>query len=159
MNRARIERSASIVGHRKELEKVERDLDRAIQAILDGVPGAQLKDRIGGLEARKAELAGLLANSEEPPPLLHPNMAETYRQRISALYERLQSDDGRPEAAEVFRTLVDRATLLPDGNEVEIVLRGDLAAILSFAAGKKKPGHEHGVPLARPVRLCGQEGC
>jgi site-specific DNA recombinase len=43
----RIERSASIVGHRKELEKVERDLDRAIQAIPDGVPGAQVKDRIG----------------------------------------------------------------------------------------------------------------
>jgi site-specific DNA recombinase len=47
VNRARIERSASIVGHREELEKVERDLDRAIQAIPDGVPGAQVKDRIG----------------------------------------------------------------------------------------------------------------
>jgi hypothetical protein len=48
VNRTRIERSASIVGHRKELEKVERDLNRAIQAILDGVPGAQLKDKVGG---------------------------------------------------------------------------------------------------------------
>ncbi len=67
VNRARIERNASIIGHQKELEKVVRDLDRAIQAILDGVPGAQLKDKIGGLEARKAELAGLLATSEEPP--------------------------------------------------------------------------------------------
>ncbi|WP_161535457.1 hypothetical protein [Bradyrhizobium sp. LCT2] len=30
-------------------------------------------------------------------------------------------------------------TLLPDGNELGIVLNGDLAAILSFAAGKTKP--------------------
>src|SRR5216684_1256415 len=148
VNRARIERNASIIGHQKELEKVVRDLDRAIQAILDGVPGAQLKDKIGGLEARKAELAGLLANSEEPPPLLHPNMAEIYRQRISALYERLQSDDGRTEAAEVFRTLVDRVTLLPNEHKLGIVLRGDLAAILSFAAGEKKPDllSEAGLP-------------
>jgi site-specific DNA recombinase len=99
------------------------------------VPGAQLKDKIGGLEARKTELAGLLANSEE----LHPNMAEIYRQRISALYERLQSDDGRTEAAEVFRTLVNLVTLQPNRNELGVVLRGDLAAILSFAAGKRKP--------------------
>jgi hypothetical protein len=75
-------------------------------------------------------------------------MAEIYRQRISALYERLQSDDGRTEATEVFRTLVDRVTLLPDGNELGIVLRGDLAAILSFAAGKKQPDllSETGLP-------------
>jgi site-specific DNA recombinase len=35
--------------------------------------------------------------------------------------------------------LVERVTLLPDGNELGIVLNGDLAAILSFAAGKTKP--------------------
>ncbi|MBB4364227.1 hypothetical protein GGD65_005285 [Bradyrhizobium sp. CIR18] len=64
VNRLRIERSADIVSQRKELERVQRDLDRAIQAILDGVPGAQLKDKIGGLEARKAELTELLVNAE-----------------------------------------------------------------------------------------------
>ena len=69
VNRVRVERSGDTVGRRKELEKIQRDLDRAIQAILDGVPGAQLKDKIGGLEARKAQLTELLANAEEPPPL------------------------------------------------------------------------------------------
>ena len=139
VNRARIERSAAVVGQRKELEKVHRDLDRAIQAILDGVPGIQLKDKIGGLEARKAELTECLANAQEPPPLLHPNMAEIYRQRISALYESLQGEDGKAEAAEVFRTLVDQVTLIPEEDKLAIVLRGDLAAILRFAAGKKNP--------------------
>jgi hypothetical protein len=37
----------------------------------------------------------------------------------------------------VFRSI--RVALLPDGNELGIVLRGDLAAMLSFAADKKKP--------------------
>ena len=30
------------------------------------------------LETREVKLTDLLANAEEPPPLLHPNMAEIY---------------------------------------------------------------------------------
>jgi len=46
-----------------------------------------------------------------------------YRQRILALYGRLRSDDGRTEAAEVFRTSVGRMTLaFANGNEPGIVL-------------------------------------
>ncbi|MCP3460302.1 hypothetical protein [Bradyrhizobium sp. CCGUVB23] len=137
VNRLRIERGADIEAQRRELERTDRELDKAIQAILEGVPGAKLKDKIGALEARKAELVDLLASAEEPPPLLHPNMAEIYRQRVAALYESLQGEGGRAEAAEVLRALVDQVTLLPDGEELAIVLRGDLAAILRFAAGKK----------------------
>ncbi|MGY4476883.1 hypothetical protein [Bradyrhizobium sp. USDA 3364] len=51
----------------------------------------------------------------------------------------LQGEGGRAEAAEVLRALVDQVTLVPDGEELAIVLRGDLAAILRFAAGKKNP--------------------
>ncbi|MCP3460428.1 hypothetical protein [Bradyrhizobium sp. CCGUVB23] len=58
-------------------------------------------------------------------------MAEIYRQRIAALYESLHSEDDKAEAAEV--------TLVPDEAELAIVLRGDLAAILRFAANKKNP--------------------
>jgi site-specific DNA recombinase len=39
----------------------------------------------------------------------------------------------------VFRTLVDQVTLVPEEAELPIVLRGDLAAILRFAANKKNP--------------------
>ncbi|MDF0522818.1 hypothetical protein GPL17_33275 [Bradyrhizobium yuanmingense] len=35
--------------------------------------------------------------------------------------------------------MVDQVTLVPDGEELAIVLRGDLAGILRFAAGKKNP--------------------
>jgi hypothetical protein len=56
-------------------------------------------------------------------------MAEIYRQRITALYESLRDEDGKVEAAAVFRTLVDQVTLMPDAEELAIVLRGDLAAI------------------------------
>ena len=108
-------------------------------AILEGFPPSKLKDKAEKLEARKAELAEKLTNAKEPPPLLHPNMASLYAQRIGQLYEHLQDADGRTQAAEAFRSLVDQVTLVPDNGELAIVLRGDLGAILRFAAGRKNP--------------------
>ena len=139
VNRLRIERDAAVINRRKELDRIERELDKAIQAILDGVPGAKLKDKIGGLEARKSELLELVSESKEPVPLLHPNMAAMYRQRISALCESLGDENRKVESVEVFRTLVDQVALVPEDGELSIVLRGDLAAILTFAANKKRP--------------------
>ena len=43
------------------------------------------------------------------------------------------------KAVEVLRTLVDQVALVPDGSGLSIVLRGDLAAILTFASNKKRP--------------------
>ena len=139
VNRLRIERGVDLEGKRRELERTERDLDKAIDAILAGIPPLKLKAKIETLEARKAELTAFLADAHEPPPLLHPNMAELYRQRVARLYESLQIEEGRIEAAELFRTLVDQVTLVPENNELAIVLRGDLAGILRFATNKKNP--------------------
>ena len=140
VNRLRIERGADLRGWKDEFERTDRELDKMVDAILQGFPPAKLKDKAEKLEARKAELIELLANADDPPPLLHPNMAQIYQDRIGDLYENLQHDDERTQAAEVFRTLVDQVTLVPENGELAIVLRGDLGAILQFAAGKKNPG-------------------
>lgn len=42
-------------------------------------------------------------------------------------------------AAQMLRALVNRIEPAPDGEEPAIVLRSDIAAILTFAAGKKSP--------------------
>ena len=139
VNRLRIERGADLEGWKRELERTDRELDKIVDAILEGFPPSKLKDKAEKLEARKAELADKLANADDPPPLLHPNMAVLYSQRIGQLYEHLQDEDGRVNAAETFRSLVDRVMLVPDNGELAIVLRGDLGAILRFAAGKKNP--------------------
>jgi site-specific DNA recombinase len=66
-------------------------------------------------------------------------MAEVYHQRIASMYENLRSEDETAKAAEIFRTLVDQVLPVPDNGELAIILRGDLAAILRFVAGKKNP--------------------
>ncbi|WP_038380247.1 hypothetical protein [Bradyrhizobium elkanii] len=67
---------------------------------------------------------------------LRTNTSEIYRQRVAALYESLQAEG---ETAEVFQTLINQVTLVPEAEELAIVLRGDLAAILRFAAVNKSP--------------------
>jgi site-specific DNA recombinase len=103
------------------------------------MPVDMVKERSTKLEARKKELAGFLDGTEEPPPLLHPNLAKYYHEEIAALHVQLGNEETRALAADKLRTLVSRIDLVPDGAELVIVLRGDLAAILTFASGKKKP--------------------
>ena len=150
VNRARMDEGATLTAQRKELERIDRELDKAIQAILDGVPGARLKDKIGQLEGRKAELTALVAKAKQPPPLLHPNMAEVYRRKVADLAAALGNPDTRLEAAEMIRALVDRIVLMPEDGGLSLHLRGDLAGILAVAAAQKaggfskKPGSHSG---------------
>ena len=140
VNRTRMDEGATLAAQHKELERIDRELDKAIQAILDGVPGARLKDKIGQLEARKAELTAVLAEAKEPAPLLHPNMAEVYRRKVSDLAAALGKPDTRLEAAEMIRALVDRIVLVPEDGTLSLHLRGDLAGTLAVAVAQKAGG-------------------
>ncbi|MEQ8395858.1 recombinase family protein [Thalassobaculum sp.] len=145
VNRARIEKSASLHAARTELPQITRKLDRLVQRVLDTDDLTSIKayeKKMRELEVRKADLEALIANADEPPPLLHPNMAETYHDRISALHEALEENTTRAEAAEILRAMINRVTLVPEDDRLEIVLRGELAAMLTFAAHTKRPPRE-----------------
>ncbi|MBB2198800.1 recombinase family protein [Gluconacetobacter sp. 1c LMG 22058] len=137
VNRLRTEHGADLVAMRAELPRIDRELAKLLTALKAGGPIQAIVDDMRRLEARKAEVTERLANTEEPPPLLHPNMAEIYQQRIASLYESLQAEETKTEAVERLRTLVSQITLQPTDGELAIILRGDLAAILQFAAHKK----------------------
>ncbi|KXV61715.1 resolvase, partial [Acetobacter senegalensis] len=137
VNRLRMEHGADLVAMRAELPRIDRELAKLLTALKAGGPIQAIVNDMKKLEARKAEVTECLANTEEPPPLLHPNMAEIYQQRIASLYESLRAEDTKTEAAERLRTLVSQITLQPAEGELAIILRGDLAAILQFAAHKK----------------------
>jgi site-specific DNA recombinase len=144
INRLRTESTAALAGHRAEYGRVTREIDRLIQAILDGVPGAQVKDRMSQLDVRKAELDSLLQQNDEHPVRLHPQMSVYYRNQVAALREALTDESRRAEATELIRTLIDRIDLTPavDGNGrkyLAIDLTGHLAGMLALAADKAKP--------------------
>lgn len=140
VNRLRMELGADLAAMRNEIPRIDRELDKLLNLILasdDIEASKRVMKKMTMLEARKEELEQKVANTEEPPPLLHPNMAEIYQQRIASLYESLQTEETKTEAAERLRTLVSQITLQPADGELAIILRGDLAAILQFAAHKK----------------------
>ncbi|MGY4567398.1 hypothetical protein ACVWY5_000468 [Bradyrhizobium sp. USDA 3256] len=111
------------------------------------------------LEGRKAELEQALVDAEEPPPLLHPEMATFYRQQVSALHEALQADTEatRLKAGEVLRSLVKEIVLTPGDGELKIDVRGDLAGILAVALKTKTPATRAGVSQFEMVAGIGFE--
>ncbi|MDP0930222.1 recombinase family protein [Paracoccus onubensis] len=139
VNRLRMERGADLEVARRELDRIGKQIAQIIEAITDGMYHPSMKEKMTALEARKFELAEKLANADEPPPLLHPNMATLYAQRIAELSANLQQEGSRAQAAEILRSLIEQVTLVPENGELAIVLRGDLGAILRFTAGRKDP--------------------
>ncbi|KXV61366.1 resolvase, partial [Acetobacter tropicalis] len=144
VNRLRMEKGADLATLKSELPKIERELNKAVQAILDGFASSALKTRMEQLEARKAEIEARLAEAPCPPPLLHPNMAELYRQKIGVLHDSLQNEATGTQAKEAIRSLITRIRLIPEKDELGIFLEGDLAAMLIFATNKKNVMHHPG---------------
>ncbi|MBQ1498919.1 MAG: recombinase family protein [Sphingomonas sp.] len=149
MNLARMEGRASIDVAEAEVTRIERDLDKLMKLILasshDDTP-ARIMKQMKELEARQQELKLFLQEAEEPPPLLHPNMARHYHARVDALYTALREDSEakRMTAADVLRSLIKKVVLTPENGELLIDVRGDLAGILAISLNSKKPAGKAG---------------
>ena len=136
MNRLRMDQGASLAAYRQEQETLERERQRLVQSIRDGVPASILKDDATRIAARMEELEELLGTTEEPEPLLHPNMAQRYHQQVQNLIGALNEPDHRAEAAQIIRSLVEKIVLrrCTDGKRLIVDLHGDLAGILKVAS-------------------------
>lgn len=137
LNRLRMEHRAGLSSARAELTTVEREIRKLVQAIKDGVSALSIKNELLSLEARKAELQSRL-NAPEMPELLHPRMADVYREKVGSLCSALQNEESRTSAVEAIRALIETILLEPNGNELKITLKGDLAGMLSAATDSKR---------------------
>ncbi|WP_322516076.1 hypothetical protein SR870_00355 [Rhodopseudomonas palustris] len=69
-----------------------RHADTLLNLILEDGAADRINAKMVQSEVRKAELERQLADAEEPPPLLHPEMATFYREKVAALHEALQDE-------------------------------------------------------------------
>jgi DNA invertase Pin-like site-specific DNA recombinase len=138
MNRLRMEQRASLSGAKRELERVQRDIRKVIEAIKAGFPLSELKPEMESLQERKTVLQAQLAAVDEPPPLLHPSMGDLYRSKVEELAAALQREDTRLEASESLRGLVESIVLTPRDGQLGIELKGNLAAMLTAAENAKR---------------------
>ena len=139
MNRLRMDASASLAGKRAELVRIERQLQKLLEALLDDGDSKTIVRNMQALEARQEALEAELSQADSPPPLLHPNMAEVYHRQIRELHGALTGEDSKTEAAEILRTLIDAIILTPEDSKLSVYLKGDLAGILTLAQNKAKP--------------------
>ena len=154
LNRLRMEHRASLTHGRAELASVEREIQKLIQAIKDFVSALSIKDELLSLEARKkADLQSRL-DAPDMPELLHPRMSDVYREKVGSLCLALESEESRTGAADAIRALVEAIVLEPDGDQLKITLKGDLAGMLSAARDSKR-SPDTGRPLGPNKAGCG----
>ena len=138
MNRLRLNHRATLTAAEREIERIEVRRKKLVQSIMDGVPASEVRDELTANAARREELKARLAAADAPPPLLHPEMAELYRAKVSTLAQALERQETRVEATEALRGLVDAIILTPADGELRIELKGNLAAMLSAATNAKR---------------------
>jgi site-specific DNA recombinase len=72
------------------------------------------------------------------PELLHPHMADVYREKVGSLCRGLESEESRTGAVDAIRGLIETILLEPDGEQLKITLKGDLAGMLNAARDSKR---------------------
>jgi hypothetical protein len=145
INRQNRERRAQAKTSRTALEKIERSIKGIMDAIEDGMYQPAMKARIGELMQQRAEIEDRLAETSVDPPDVHPNIAEHYRAKVIRLAKTLAEPESNGEAQEDIRSLVGEVVITPGDKRGEslAILRGELMAILDFAAGRRRsPGPE-----------------
>ncbi len=139
MNRLRMERRASLSSAKREVERIGARIKKLLNLLLDDeIAVDEGKAEIKSLDARRKELQAQLENAEEPPPLLHPEMAELYRQKVITLAQALERPETRTEATDALRGLIDAIVMTPVDGALRIELKGNLAAMLGATVQRKR---------------------
>ena len=138
MNRLRMEQRASLSAAEREIERIEVRRKKLIEMVMNGVAPSEVKDELNANATKREELKATLAAADAPPPLLHPEMAGLYRQKITALAQALEQPETRTEASEAPRGLIDAIVLTPNQGQLQIELKGNLAAMLGAATNAKR---------------------
>jgi hypothetical protein len=131
VNQARMEHSANVSSAKRELVQLELRRKKLIECILQGIPGAEVKDEMIAMAARREDIKGMLEATPPPPPLLHPDMATLWREQITELRDALADNRCDPEAREAVRQMVEEIRLSPREGVLAVDVKGNLAAMLS----------------------------
>jgi hypothetical protein len=120
-----------------ELARITKQINKLVEAIMEGADALAVNTRLKALEGQKAALEDRLVAAPDAGPLLHPALPTIYRDMVERLEASLRQPDIGREASELIRGLIDVIILTPVDRRLEIELRGDLAGILAISeAGK-----------------------
>ena len=128
---------------KQELEQIESNIRRGLDAINSGVAPEIVKDELNALAARRKSVRAKLETAPPVRPRLHPNLSLLYKEKITNLIEALNAPETIAEANGAIRQLIEAVRLVPKGESLQIELFGELAALLKLS---EEPKTKH--PLA-----------
>ena len=132
---------SSIANERKalqaDLDRASRQIDKLVEAIIEGADALALNAKLKHLEKQKARIEAKIAATPEAEPLLHPGLANIYRKAVAELQTFIRNPETSGEAFGLIRGLIDAVILMPVNGKLEIELRGDLASILALSEKNK----------------------
>ena len=112
--------------------------NRVRELLLNGFRDEAWKQELRQIERRRSELETTMAaaKAERTPPILHPNMARVFEQKIQQLAAALEHEDAelRESARQTLRGFLDRIIIPPDDAMLQVV--GNLGGMLTAAEGR-----------------------
>ena len=134
VNEARMEHRGSLSFAEREIARIEARRKKLIDMVMDGIAPSEVKDEMNANAARREELKLMLELADDPPPLLHPNMADLWRTEVTELRNALAEDRCDAVAREAVRQMVLEIRLTPRDGLLAIDVKGNLAAMLARAS-------------------------
>ena len=111
VGRVAVEFEQRIKSDALELQSLERKIASIVAALMEEYSRA-LGDRLADLERQRDLISARKVENPQGTIRLHPRLADVYAEKIQQLEEALNEPSIREEAAEVFRSLVDRVELV-----------------------------------------------
>jgi site-specific DNA recombinase len=145
LNQVSRHRHQIMAKYRAEYAKLLQVKERIIKAVTEGWDTPDMKAELENNYKRRQELETLIEQKEDTAPvMLHPSMAEYYRQEVGQLISSLNQPETRSEAAQLLRKLIDKILLTPNdtGDALRVDLHGDLVGILHMATHCKALSEE-----------------
>ena len=142
LERVRASSSAAAGEHRAELDRVERSLNKIVEAIASGIKPDLVRAKSDELLRRKDELLEALQQRTDAPIFVLPDMADRYRAAVRDIVKMFGIPEHHDQAAKRLRGLIEKVVLTPneDRTALKIDLLGDLDNIMRLSAPRRKRG-------------------
>ena len=112
----------------KQIASLRTEIDRGVDLLLKGLAPESLAAKIKQMEVELKQLEAEVQEFTSSPVEIHPAATAKYKRIIANLHEHINGDS---EMFAEVRKLIDKIVVTPKCRELDILVHGQLAALLS----------------------------
>lgn len=127
-------RTANISTYEQQMEKLDKEKARLVDAIKAGIPASELKDEFNKNAQARAECESLIKQfSQSTTKSVRPDMAQRFKQAIAKTKQDANNHVMGDEGIDTIRQLISKVVMTPNAErgKLDVHLHGDLAGLIS----------------------------